>query len=262
MSTPESAALFDTSVPLAGISADDLDATIDHRAEAMEQAAVEVGVLVADRRGPEWHPDAVFVDRRHVAAAIERHPGTFLGAVGVDPTRGLSELKQIREAVDEGFVAAHAVPHAFGLAPDDKSWYPIYATCVELDIPIQIELGIRVSPGTRVRSVGRPISLDAVACDFPDLKIVGLGPWPWVEEAISMAYKHPGVHLAIGGDDPGGIDPSFTRFADSWGRGKVMFASGGSPVPEAVARLSALDLRPPALRGLRETADRVLRASP
>ena len=261
MSTPEPARLLDTSIPLAGTLTEELDAAIDGRAEAMERAGVELGVLVADRRGPEWHPDAAFLDRRHVVAAIERHPDRFLGAIGVDPTRGLAELKEVRRAVDEGFVAAHVVPHAFGLAPDDKSWYPAYATCAELDIPIQIELGIRRSVGTRVRSVGRPISLDAVGCDFPELRMIGLGPWPWVEEAISMAYKHPGVHLALGTDDPGGIDPALIRFADSWGQGKVVFASGGSAVQDAVARLATLNLRPQALQALREAAGRLLGAS-
>lgn len=39
--------------------------------------------------------------------------------------------------------------------------------------------------------VGRPIYLDQVALDFPDLTIVGghIG-YPWTEEAVAVATKH------------------------------------------------------------------------
>lgn len=38
------------------------------------------------------------------------------------------------------------------------------------------------------KSVGRPISLDTVACDFPELKIIGIHVGiPWTDEMIAMA---------------------------------------------------------------------------
>ena len=44
--------------------------------------------------------------------------------------------------------------------------------------------------------VGRPIYLDQVALDFSDLVIVGghIG-YPWTDEAIAVATKHPNVFI-------------------------------------------------------------------
>lgn len=233
---------IDASISLARLGPD-LPEALDRRADAMARLDVLHGVLVADRRGQRWHSDAVNIDPSTVEEAIARHDGTFFGAIGIDPFDGVAALGYLRQAVDNGFVAAHTVPHAFGLPPDDQHWYPTYAACEELGIPVQVELGVHRSPGTRLRSVGRPITLDTVACDFPELRLVALGPWPWTEEAISVAYKHTHINLAIGGDDPGAGAASLARFADSWGRGSVLFASQGAPLDRAMSTIEEFGLR-------------------
>lgn len=235
-------ATIDASISLARFGPD-LGEALDRQAEDMARLDVRHGVLVADRRGQRWHPDAVNIDRSSVEDAIARHEGTFVGAFGIDPTEGAATIRDLRAAVESGFVAAHIVPHAFGLPPDDQHWYPTYAMCEELGIPVQVELGVHHVPGTRLRSVGRPIALDTVACDFPELELIQLSPWPWTEEAISVAYKHPHVSLAVGSDDPGARDASLARFADSWGRGSVLFASQGAPLDAAMATVHDLGLR-------------------
>ncbi|MDH3249176.1 MAG: amidohydrolase family protein [Acidimicrobiia bacterium] len=231
----------DASISVARLGAD--PEVIARRAEEMQRLGIHQGVLVADRRGRAWDPDAVNIDPGVVARAIDRHAGIFSGALGVDPGAGATIHGALRSAVAAGFVAAHIVPHAYGLAPDDRRWYPTYAACAELEIPVQIELGVHKTPGSRIRSVGRPIALDEIACVFPELRIIAMTPWPWTEEAISMAYKHDQVYLAVGSDDPGARDPSLVRFCDSWGRGKVMFASAGFPLASALATIEDHGLR-------------------
>ena len=68
-----------------------------------------------------------------------------------------------------GFVGAHLYPHWFGMEPDHARYYPFYAKCCELDVPIQMQVGhcLRYSVERPLRSVGRPITLDTIACDFP-----------------------------------------------------------------------------------------------
>ena len=235
-------AVFDASIPMAGIEPSEVEATVDRLRTEMAGAGITQGVLVADQRGRQSHPDAVRADWDQIRTVANRHPTVFSASIGIDPTSALGASRSLEGAASEGAVAAHAVPHAFGLAPDDAAWYPHYAACTDLGIPIMIELGIRRSLGTRVRSVGRPICLDAVACDFPDLTIIAIGSWPWVEEAISMSYKHEQVYLALGGDDPGHDHPSLVRYARSWGRHKVVFASSGVQPAAAMARASAIPL--------------------
>ena len=58
---------------------------------------------------------------------------------GLDPTMSGVELE--RAVRDLGFIGAHFYPHWFELAPDHARWYPFYAKCVELDIPVQMQVG-------------------------------------------------------------------------------------------------------------------------
>jgi hypothetical protein len=77
-------------------------------------------------------------------------------------------LRAFEDAVrGMGFIGAHAYPHWFETPPDHARWYPFYAKCVELDIPVQLQVGQSLVYDRRApkRSVGRPITLDAVACD-------------------------------------------------------------------------------------------------
>ena len=45
---------------------------------------------------------------------------------------------------------------------------------------------------------GRPAHLDEVALHFPELRICASPPgWPWIEELIGVAWRHPNVHIGI-----------------------------------------------------------------
>ena len=110
-------------------------------------------------------------------------------------------LRDLEYAVKElGFVGAHLYPHWFGLAPDHAKYYPYYAKCCELDVPIMMQVGHNLiySRDRRLPSVGRPICLDQVAIDFPELKLLGIHIGiPWTDEMISMAWKHENVFIGV-----------------------------------------------------------------
>ena len=70
---------------------------------------------------------------------IKQYPDRFFGSFEVDPNRGMEGVRELEAAVKElGVKAATAFPA--GMSPqvpiNDKKFYPIYAKCVELDIPI------------------------------------------------------------------------------------------------------------------------------
>ena len=154
---------------------------------------------------------------------------------------------------NDGFIGAHFYPHWFELAPDHAKWYPFYAKCVELDIPVQLQVGQSMiyDPTRPLRSVGRPITLDAVACDFPELKLIGIHVGiPWTDEMIAMAWKHPNVYIGCDAHSPKYWPESFVRYINSFGQDKVIF---GTDFPvldfERTRReIEALPLRPEAKR--------------
>ncbi len=133
----------------------------------MDQAGIERAYLIACKVGQlrlqgSWH-----LPYETVARMVQAHPDRFHALAGVDPTEGMAGVRALEHAVRElGFVGAHLYPHWFELAPDHARYYPFYAKCVELDVPIQMQVGqsLVYDPKRPLRSVGRPITLDAVAC--------------------------------------------------------------------------------------------------
>lgn len=207
----------------------DAGLSLDAMIQRMDAAGIERAFLIAHRCGPEGPRACWRLPYEMVAEAVAAHPDRFSGLAGIDPTEGMAGVRALEVAVREmGFIGAHGYPHWFELAPDHARWYPFYAKCVELDIPIQLQVGQSMiyAPDYPTESVGRPITLDPVACHFPELKLIGIHVGiPWVDEMIAMAWKHPNVFIGTDAHSPKYWPPSFTRFMDSYGRNKVLFGT-------------------------------------
>jgi uncharacterized protein len=203
--------------------------SVDDYLGLMDASGIERSLLFAPKCGPSFDPEGYHMPPERVQALVSAHPDRFSGLIGLDPTQGMGGVADLVHAITaEGFIGAHAYPHWFGVPPDDRLWYPFYAKCCELDIPIQIQVGhcLLYSPVRRLESVGRPITLDTVACHFPELKIVGIHTgWPWVEELMSVAYKHPNVYIGTDAHRPRHWSQAFAKYVASWGQGKVMFGT-------------------------------------
>lgn len=230
----------------------------------MDAAGIERAFLIAAKNGPRQHKASYHIPYEMVAEAVQRHPDRFLGLAGLDPTEGMEGVRLLEKGVKEyGFIGAHFYPHWFELAPDHARWYPFYAKCVELDVPIQLQVGqsMLYDPNHRLRSVGRPIALDAVACDFPELKIIGIHVGiPWTDEMIAMAWKHPNVYIGCDAHSPKYWPASFVNYINTFGQDKVIFGTD-FPVLDferTRAEIEALGLRPePKRKLLRDNALRI-----
>jgi predicted TIM-barrel fold metal-dependent hydrolase len=74
--------------------------------------------------------------------------------------------------------------------------------------------------------VGRPIYLDRVALDFPDLTIVGghIG-YPWTDEAIAVATKHVNVYIDTSAYTVNRYPSQLVQYMKTNGKGKVLFGT-------------------------------------
>ncbi len=200
----------------------DAGTTEEAMLKKMDAAQIERSLLVAADLGV-WA-----LDDKSVADAVRRHPKRFSGVAGINPEERMAGVRKLEAAVkDLGFVAAHVYPHWFGKSPNDKCYYPFYAKCAELGIPIQIQVGH--SAQTHLRTVGFPITLDEVAMDFPELSIVGIHTgWPWTEEMIAVAWNHPNVFIGTDAHAPKYWDQRLVQFLNTRGRDKVIFRNGFS----------------------------------
>jgi uncharacterized protein len=235
--------------------------TLDDMLRLMDASGIEIALLVAAKVGRLGLPGSWHIPWEIVARAVEAHPKRFRGIVGVDPTQGMKGVRELEHVVRaHGFVGAHLYPHWFELAPDHAKYYPFYAKCVELDVPIQMQVGQSMiyTEEQPLRSVGRPITLDAVACDFPELKLVGIHIGiPWTDEMIMMAYKHRNVFIGSDAHGPKYWPASFVHYINTYGRDKVLFGTDYPALAFERTRreIDDLDLRPEAKRKfMRENA--------
>ena len=115
----------------------------------------------------------------------------------------------------------------------------------------------------RLPSVGRPICLDQVAIDFPELKLLGIHIGiPWTDEMISMAWKHENVFIGVDAYAPKHWPQQLVHYLNTYGRHKVLFGTDWPVIdPErAVTEIDGLGLRPEAKAMLmRDNALRVFR---
>ena len=65
-----------------------------------------------------------------------------------------------------------------------------------------------------------------MACDFPELKIIGIHVGiPWTDEMIAMAWKHPNVFIGTDAHSPKYWPESFVKYINSYGQDKVIFGT-------------------------------------
>lgn len=217
----------------AGVS---VPALIEH----LDEASIEMALLPAVKAGDLRIRDSWHLPYERIAEVCEKYPDRFRGLAGVDPTMGMAGLRELERGVrDYGFVGAHLYPHWFGLPPDHARYYPIYAKCCELGIPIMMQVGhcLKYNQRRTFRSVGRPITLDTIACDFPELTVIGIHiGFPWTDEMISVAYKHDNVYIGSDAYAPKHWPESFRHYIATWGQDKVLFGTDFPVVGHARAR--------------------------
>ena len=211
-----------------------------------------------------------FVPNEIVAAIAARHPDRFLPFAGADIMRGQDALRDFEQWVRvRGLRGLSLRPFMIGLPADDRHYYPFYAKCVELGVPLSIHTSANWTTGA-INDLGHPRHLDPVARDFPELRIImSHAGYPWVLEAVLLAWKYEHVYLELAAHrprylaEPGtGWEP-LLRFGQSTIADKVLFGTGwfllGRPPATILEEFRALPVKPAVMeRWLSGNAERLL----
>jgi uncharacterized protein len=159
--------------------------------------------------------------------ALETFPDRFVPAGAlVDPNDVMGSVNAIRREYEQFGIRATSVFPAgtFPQVPiDDPKMYPIYATCVELGIPIFVCAGV---PGPRVPFTPQEVSrIDIVMFDFPDLVFVTRhGCEPWEDLAVKLMLKWPNLYYSTSAFAPKYYPKPIIDYANSRGADKVLYA--------------------------------------
>lgn len=219
-----------------GARVPEVEPPVDGTLSAMDAGGVDLGLLSA------WHgPAGPLISNDEVANVVAAHPERFAGVAAVDLARPMDAVRELRRAVRElGFVALRVVPWLWGWPPSDRRYYPLYAECIELDIPFCTQVG-HTGP-LRTSETGRPVPyLDDVALDFPELTVVaGHIGYPWTEEMVAVARKHDHVYIDTSAYTVRRYPPELVRYLAGDGRSKVLFGSNFPMISPAHA-LDGLD---------------------
>jgi hypothetical protein len=204
-----------------------------------ESASMEMPAEYMFKGVPTYEelPDPVsevlaLMDKHGIAKMIGGGPGTkdhpdrFVQMVGVDPNTGMEAVRELERGVRErGAKAAHC--WGTGLIPqvpiNDKKMYPIYAKCVELDVPMVIYVGV---PGPRILMGAQDVALlDEVCWFFPELKLVTRhGGEPWTDLMVKLMLKWPNLYYSTSAFAPKHYPAEIVHYANTRGADKIIYA--------------------------------------
>lgn len=156
--------------------------------------------------------------------ALKDHPDRFIPSAAVDAAHMMDSVRFLVEMHDQyGIKAATTFPAGSQVAINDKRYYPIYAKCVELGIPIFCCAGV---PGPRVPMAPQKVELiDEVMYDFPDLTFVMRhGAEPWTELAVKLMLKWPNLYYSTSAFAPKHYPKAILDYANTRGADKVIYA--------------------------------------
>ena len=170
--------------------------------------------------------------------ALEDHPDRFIAQTNVDPNDVVGAVRKIREEHDRfgtrsvGTFPAGCIPQ---VPIDDPKFYPVYATCCELDLPIFVCAGV---PGPRLPMSPQHVErIDQVMYDFPELTFVTRhGCEPWDDLAVKLMLKWPGLHYSTSAFAPKHYPQSIIDYANTRGADKVLYA-GYFPMGLSIERI-------------------------
>jgi predicted TIM-barrel fold metal-dependent hydrolase len=168
----------------------------------------------------------VGIQERTALRAYREHPDRFLALWNVDPNDGMDAVRELEEAhAEHRLHAAHT--WGTGSIPqvpiDDRRMYPLYAKCVELDLPMVLYVGFT---GPRLPTYPQEVErLDEVCWFFPELTIVCRhGGEPWTQLMVKLLLKWPNLYWSSSAFAPRYYPRDVIDFANTRGADKVMYA--------------------------------------
>ncbi len=168
-----------------------------------------------------------------VSDIVKKYPGRFIGFASVDPWKGRRAIDEMERAVAElGMSGAKFHPGIQAFYPNDARFYPLYEKITELGVPALFHtgtngLGAGMPGGMGIKmDYTRPIYLDTVAADFPELTIIGAHPaWPWHEEMLAIIGHKSNVFMDLSGWLPRYIPKAIMDEARKRLQDRILFGS-------------------------------------
>jgi predicted TIM-barrel fold metal-dependent hydrolase len=183
----------------------------------MDAARVRKAVLCVGYGGYDAMP--------WMTEAMAAYPGRFAGSIVVDPQEGMAAVRRVATAVRDNNVRLVRMMALQVQRPyNDAVYYPVYAKCAELGVPVGLNVGI---PGPRVASRHQhPLSIDDVCAFFPELTVImSHGGDPWGALCAKLMLHWENLHYMSSAYAPKRLPREILEYANWRGADKIMWAS-------------------------------------
>lgn len=212
--------------------------------DEMKRAGITKAMVIGRRAQPPFEN----VPNEDVLSFVREYPDRFFAVPALEPTdrcAALDELEFLR--TQPGVKAIHMEPGwaARPMYADDATLYPIYERLQALGMPTLVSAGGTIGPDFGYVD---PKYLHRVAKDFPKLKlIIGHGGWPYVMQALAVAYDCANVYLSPDmylnvPNMPGALE--YVRAVNYYLRERLIFGTAypARPMVESVAHFHQLPI--------------------
>lgn len=230
--------------------------TVDELADEYRKLDMLALLLAWDAETATHRPR---LSNEFVAGAVLAHPDAFVGFGSVDPLKGEEAVRGVAKIKELGLKGVKFHPSIQKFAPDDERHWQVFAKCQELGLIALFHtgtsgIGAGMPGGQGIRlDYCRPIRLDTVAAEFPELQVIAahFGS-PWHEELLAIALHKTNVHIDISGYAPRYIPESVVRALKGRLQDQFLF---GSDYPfiqpqRCLEELAALEIPEPVMEKL------------
>lgn len=212
------------------------DTPVDQLLAAMDEAGVSLSLISG------WSsPTGDLISNDEVERTVDAAPSRLKGLIGADLSDPMAAVREIRRLAKSGrFVGVRIIPWLWDLPPNDRRYYPVYAACIDANLPFCTQIG-HTGPLKRSET-GRLIPyLEDVMIDFPELVVVGghVG-FPWIDEVASMIRKFENFHVDTSAYALHRLPEDFVKLMKGEGRTRIMFGTN-FPMLTAKRCLEKLD---------------------
>lgn len=138
------------------------------------------------------------VSNDQIAGYINTAPDALIGFAGIDPSNPTEAIDDLHHACEDlSFKGIAVAPAAQDIHPAGSHAMLVYTEAERLGLPVLFHPGVYIARKTKLE-YARPVLLDEVARDLPDLKIIiaHMG-FPWVQETIALLAKHDNVYAEV-----------------------------------------------------------------
>ncbi len=192
--------------------------------EAVRRRGVELAVITGRDCEMTYNTPT---NNQSVLEFVRAYPDLFIGFWGIDPHRGMKSVYEIVRAVEElGMRGIATDPYLAHIPPHDARYYPLYAKCCELDIPVFITTAPPPQVPRAVIDYIDPRQVDIVARDFPELTLImSHGGYPFVNEAVFTCMRNKNVYMDLSEYELAPMADVYVQGLNSFIGDKVVFAS-------------------------------------